>query len=51
MDYNPLTSVEVKESADTRMCQPVHRAWCIYTFGILTVVCVGLWLFFTRVLS
>ena len=45
MDYNPLTSVEVKESVDTRMC---HCAWCIYTFGIIAVVCVGLWLFFTR---
>jgi hypothetical protein len=48
MDYNPLTSVEVKGTVDTRMCQPVHRAWCIYTFGIIAVVCVGLWLFFTR---
>lgn len=48
MDYNPLTNVEVKGSVDTRPCQPAHSAWCIYTFGILTVVGVGLWLFFTR---
>ena len=50
MDYNPLTSVEVRESVETesRMCQPVHHAWCIYAFGIITVICVGLWLFFTH---
>jgi len=50
MDYNPLTSVEVKESTDTRMCPPADYAWCIYTFGIITVVGVGLWLFFSRLL-